>query len=251
MAAVAQLPRASYDPFAAAYNRTMAEDFCQRAFPILERLLLKDIAPPAPLLDVCCGTGQMARELARRGYVVTGLDSSECMARLARQNAPCARLLVADSSRFALPAIFAAAIATFNSLAHANDADELELVFRNVRRALTPDGVFLFDVSMEEQYRKRWQGSFANAEDDMVLIVRPSYDPAARLARNEVCVFQRHGLTVNRWIRSDFTILQKCHTEEELRRALAQAGFAHVTSYDAERDLEMAGEAGRRFFVCR
>lgn len=251
MASVAQPPRTTYDSFAAAYNSTMAEDFCRRAFPILERLLLKDIAPPAHILDVCCGTGQMARELTQRGYMVTGSDRSEYMVRLALQNAPDARLLVADSSCFAVSAMFAAAIATFNSLAHFGDAEELEVVFRNVRQALIPGGTFVFDASMDEQYRSRWRGSFADVQKDLVLIVRPSYDPAARLARNEVCVFQQHDSVVNRWTRADFTILQKCHTEEELRGTLVQAGFAQVMSYDAERDLGMAGEAGRRFFACR
>lgn len=42
------------------------------------------------LLDLCCGTGDVTREAARRGATVIGLDASEAMLDVARKNSPAA-----------------------------------------------------------------------------------------------------------------------------------------------------------------
>ena len=78
------------------------------------------------ILDLCCGSGQMARALTARGFQVIGLDASESMLRLARQNAPLARFIRADMRFFRLPPQFAGALCSFNSLAHIDKAEELE-----------------------------------------------------------------------------------------------------------------------------
>jgi hypothetical protein len=53
------------------------------------------------------------------------------------------------------------------------------------------------------------------------------------------------------WRRSNLTLRQKCYSEEEIRSALAVAGFGEVRTYDAHRELELAGGTGRTFFRCR
>ena len=45
------------------------------------------VAPPGPVADLGCGPGAHARALARRGYVVTGLDGSPRMVEVARGRA--------------------------------------------------------------------------------------------------------------------------------------------------------------------
>src|SRR3954468_11899313 len=97
MSTAARQLRDAYDPFALIYNRGMAEDFCRRAWPIVERLLLSEIPQQARVLDLCCGSGQMARELTQRGYSVVGLDGAPQMLELAKQNAPEASFILADA----------------------------------------------------------------------------------------------------------------------------------------------------------
>jgi hypothetical protein len=70
---------------------------------------------------------------------------------------------------------------------------------------------------------------------------------------NRITVFQRKTspnmpLLYNR---SDFTILQRCHSQADVRAALAEGGFSKVETFDAQSDLAMTGEAGRMFFLCR
>jgi SAM-dependent methyltransferase len=237
----------AYDPFALIYNRGMAEDFCRRAWPVVEQLLLARIPHCAQVLDLCCGSGQMARELSRREYCVTGIDASEHMIRIAKKNAPQTNFVIADARDFSLTARFDGVLCSFNSLAHAATVDELASILRNACAALTPNGLMLFDLSMEEAYASKWRGAFGEHHQDVAWIVRPSYDPSSRVAQNDCTVFRR---TEECWGREDFTIHQRCFSEDEIRAAAMRTGFSKVVSYDAEHDLGMTNECGRRFFLC-
>ncbi len=237
-----------YEAFAFLYSRTMAEDFCRQALPIYRHLALRGAAVGSPLLDVCCGSGQWARELTRLGYRVTGLDASPAMIRLARQTAPSARFLVADARNFHFVNSFSGVISAFNSLAHASSVEQLLLIFRNVRRVLARDAAFVFDLSMEEAYLSRWRGRFSSQIDGLTFTVEPSYDCVSRIAQNQIRIAHRNGDSVSD---TAFTISQQCYSEDEIGAALRLAEFHEIESFDAEDDLAIAGERGRRFFRCR
>lgn len=236
-----------YDSFAAIYSRWIGKDFAERALPVVERLLAARVKPGSRILDLCCGAGHIATALAKRGYAVTGVDVSARMLQHARRAAPQVNFIHADARSFTLQHMFAAVISTFNSFAHFR-TNELSTVFRKVRAALRPGSIFLFDLTMEEGYRAHWRGSFSSATDDHACVVRPTYDPINKRATNYVTAFERtHRGSLTR---SDFVIVQNCHSREDINRALAAAAFSSVEALDAEHDLGMTGESGRAFFVC-
>jgi SAM-dependent methyltransferase len=239
---------ADYDDFAWFYHRYWNEEFHDAAFPILERIWLARVADGARILDVCCGTGHLAALLAARGYRVTGVDVSEEMIRHARENAPSAEFHVADASRFRLPALFDAAVSTFDSLNHLVAKEALEAALRNTAAALKPGAPFAFDMLLEEAYRTHWGESFALVRHDHALaITGAAYDSRSRAARCTVTMFR---LMEGAWRRSDATIHERCYTPGEISSALDGAGFGEVFCYDAG-DLGMAGQLGegRTFFV--
>jgi SAM-dependent methyltransferase len=226
----------------------MGEDFARRVWPIIDQLFASRLRQGSTVLDLCCGAGHIAAELAARGFRVTGLDASEQMLTFARANATGARFFAGDARDFAFDQAFDGVVSTFNSLAHVK-THELDSVFRNVRRALEPGGPFLFDVTMEEAYASRWSGPFNTVGEGYACIIRPSYDAKTRVATNEVTLFEK--VSGNEWRRSDFTILQNCHARDAILGALARAGFNQVNDYDAGRDLGLAGETGQGFFLCK
>lgn len=237
-----------YDRFAWFYNRYWALEFPRRIIAVVDKLLLSKLAPGASILDLCCGTGQLAQELTARGFRVTGIDSSEAMLRYARENAPAAELILADARWFKLLSLFHGAVSTFDSLNHILNLDELTKAFENVHAALLGDGLFLFDMNMEEAFRTRWQGTFAVVEDDNVCIARGGYNQDEKIARCELTMFR---LENEKWQRSDAVVLERCYSEGEVRSALAAAGFGEISVYDAEKDLGMAGNCGRSLFLAR
>ena len=55
------------------------------------------------VLDVACGTGDMAVSLVERGCTVTGVDISEEMLAIARQKAPIVTFMIADAEHLPFP----------------------------------------------------------------------------------------------------------------------------------------------------
>ena len=150
---------ADYDPFAWVYNRHWGPDSARVALAALDELLLDQLPPPAHLMDLCCGTGQLAQALVGRRYQVTGLDGSDQMLAVARENAPQARFILGDARHIGLAPTFDAVISVADSLNHIMHLDELQSAFAGVHDALVPEGIFVFDLNMEEGYRSRWRGS--------------------------------------------------------------------------------------------
>lgn len=237
-----------YDRFAWVYNKHWGHTFSQQVLPILEKLMLQHLPAKAHILDLCCGTGQLAQALIARGYRVTGLDGSDEMIRFARENTPAGEFIVDDARSFELPDVYDAVASTFDSLNHIMILEELMSVFHNVHAALREGGLFVFDLNMEEGFKTRWRGSFGIVEDDHACVVRASYLPEEGTGQNDITIFR---LEEGKWQRSDLTLVQRCYSEEEVRSALEIVGFTEIHAHDAQRDLELLGGTGRTFFICR
>lgn len=246
---MAKTPRYSdYDAFAWTYNRHWGGMFTRQALKALDRLVLPHVPVQGRILDLCCGTGQLAGELTARGYKVTGIDGSREMLKYARANAPAGRFILADARSFRLPAEYDAAVSAFDSLNHVITLEGLARVFRKVHAALVKDGRFLFDLNMEEAYLDQWKGAYAIVEDESVCVMRPSYDPDEKTGRDKLTMFR---LVDGAWRRSDLTLAQRCYSEADVRSALTEAGFSEVSTFNAERDFDMPGGLGRAFFLAR
>lgn len=237
-----------YDPFAASYNRNWGADYRAEAVPIVERLLLSRLKPGASVLDVCCGTGQFTREIAKQGYEVAGLDASGEMIRFAKENAPGIPFTVADAREFELGRKFHGAYSVFESLNHVPDLDGLGMAFLCVRRHLEPKGAFLFDLNREEAFQLYWNSTDALVDPDHVMAMRSTYNEDSRLATCEMTVFEPDGKS--KWTRRDFTVHQTFHEIADVQQALLAAGFKDVSLVDAF-DAGMKGAAGhaRTFFL--
>ncbi|HEY41663.1 MAG TPA: class I SAM-dependent methyltransferase [Dehalococcoidia bacterium] len=241
-----------YDLFAWTYNRHWGDMFTRASLYMLEKLVLPHLPANARILDICCGTGQLAQVLTERGYRVTGVDGSAEMLRFARENAPDAEFIHGDARFLKLPPVYHAAISAFDSLNHIMTLEELTAVFCNVYASLTEGGIFLFDLNTEAAHRTRWDGSVeSNIEDDNVYLTRMSYDAEERTARFDATIFR---LREGAWQRSDFTLLQKHYSEAEVRSALQVASFAEIDTHSLDRErglVEVTEESNRVFFVCR
>jgi SAM-dependent methyltransferase len=105
---------------------------------------------PGPVLELACGSGQLAVPLARGGRRVVGLDASRPMLDAARRRAASAgagvELVEADMRTFELGERFGLIFVARNSLLHLHTAADLAAALGAARRHLAPGGVFAFDV---------------------------------------------------------------------------------------------------------
>ena len=232
----------SYDPIATAYNRYWGPFSKKQFVPILERYLLPHLYVGARILDLGCGTGQIAAWLSDKGFQVTGIDISASMIRLARQNAPKAEFVVQDIRELNLSSTYHASISLFATLNHLMSVEELQRVFERVYDRLESRGGFLFDLNTNEGFRKRWEGTVTVIEDDFVLISQAMYDPEEKVAQTKITSFV---LSDKGWERRDTKLVHRPYEVEEVMSALENAGFRQIETYQTR---YKQGE-GRQFFL--
>jgi SAM-dependent methyltransferase len=240
-----------YDPFAWLYNKHWGNSFLPVVLPVLDNLVLTKIPKNARILDLCCGTGQMAQKLTALGYRVTGLDGSPEMLKYARKNAPAAEFLQADARSFQLPHKYHAVISVFDSLNHIMSTEELNFVFRSAFNTLRSGGLLMFDLNTEAGYFYEWNGDFSIIEDDHVCVNRNAYNQKTRTADFDATLFRLEG---DSWYRHDFTLYQKCHALAAVKSALKSAGFTDIETYGFDWQSGMSSltkDSRRAFFLCR
>lgn len=260
----------AYDPIADVYDRFWGDVLAPTMLAALDRMLpaVGDVrsaasgaAPPPRLLDLCCGTGQLAAGLLARGWDVVGIDGSGAMLERARRRAPGAVFVQADARAFDAAAVsggapFDAVVCAFDSLNHLPDAASLTDTFRCVSRALRPGGRFVFDLNTREGFEERFNGSFGFAADDLACVVTADFD--GQCGRYAVTVFRpapddAYDRTspgaARTWQRTEATLVQRCFEIDAILSALADAGFGDPTVLDAEDDLGMDGHVGRAVFL--
>lgn len=134
------------------------------------------------ILDLCCGTGQLAVHFLEKGYRVVGLDLSEHMLHHARENARAyiesgqARFIQGDASDFTLDESFGLIVATFDSLNHLENEEALRRCFQCAEAAAVGEGYFIFDLNTRSGLR-RWNSiQVDESSEDALIITRGIYD---------------------------------------------------------------------------
>ncbi len=145
-----------FDEWAPTYDETVYReepvDGFERYEEVLERVAdLAEVNPGAAVLDVGAGTGNLSRVLLRRGGVVTCVEPSAAMRRVAREKL--GRVPVLDGHFLALPVADASqdAVVTSYALHHVPDAAKQDAV-REMLRVLRPGGrIAIGDVAWADE----------------------------------------------------------------------------------------------------
>jgi SAM-dependent methyltransferase len=101
-------------------------------------LFLELVPPPrGRTLDIGCGEGRLARDLAAIGHDVAGVDASPTMLAAAREAAPEMELHLADAAELPFADASAGLVVAFMSF---QDVDDLDGAIREAARVLAPGG---------------------------------------------------------------------------------------------------------------
>ncbi len=183
------------------------------------------------LLDLCCGTGQLALHFLDNDYRVTGLDLSEGMLDYARANAAAfivagqARFVQGDVSNFELDERFGLVVSTFDSLNHLPDFNALKGCFLSVYPVLVEGGLFIFDLNTSEGL-KRWTGMSLEDTPELMLVTRAIYDSENKKAFMRISGFVLAGDEL--YERFEETAYEVSFELLAVREALLETGFQRV-----------------------
>ena len=136
----------AYTRMAGVYDEIVV-DPCHGAWAsFLHELWSDDERGVHKVLDVCCGTGLLAVELAALGYEVVGLDGSEAMlARARRRLRSEVRLVRTTLPALAVTGEYDAEVCTFDGLNYLTPSD-LRSTFAALSLRNRPAGWLVFDV---------------------------------------------------------------------------------------------------------
>jgi SAM-dependent methyltransferase len=181
------------------------------------------LPPGAALLDLACGHGRHAIELARRGYHVMGLDLSASHLALARDAAAAAGVdvtWVEADMREPPPGPFDAVINLFSAFGYLeSDADDQQ-VLTAVGRALRPGGRFLLETRNREQVVRTFQSHvWQPLADGSLFLQEATLDLSTGRIRTQVTLVAPDGRREQR----EFIMRQ--YTLAELGHMLAAAGL--------------------------
>jgi SAM-dependent methyltransferase len=194
--------------------------------------ILALVHPPqsAAILDLCCGPGRHALELARRGFQITGVDRTtryiEAARAAARREGVTVEFVQEDMRRFHRPTAFDLALNLFSSFGYFADAEEDRQVLRHLHTSLKPGGTLLMEMTGKEPLARDFQPRIwhRHAERDEYLL-------------EERAVQEGWSVIENRWIwlrgpeQKVFTWRIRLYSGAELTGLLGEAGFAAVQLY--------------------
>ena len=250
------LRRPFYAEYAWAFDLLIDRPVEKECGRIAAWLVGRDILPGAELLDAGCGTGRYSRELARRGYIVHGVDLSPELIEVAKATAgdrtdgvsfAVADILAAPSARYA-------AVLCRGVLNDIVDDDRRDTVFAAFARTLRPHGALILDVrewgasaerkTREPLFRKR----VSTDRGELTYTSVTELDAERRL----LLICERHALVGQSGERvSDYQFVMRCWQREELSMLFARHGLGNIQYFGAYDQGEAVGATDRLVAVAQ
>lgn len=214
------------------------KDYAGEAAFVLDILRQHDCKPQT-LLDLGCGTGRHALEMARQGVAATGVDMSETMLSMGREilsalnpadfPAPLPTLHQGDARSVRLGKKFDAVVSLFHVMSYQNTEEDALAMLATAKEHLKPGGLFLFDFwygpgVLTDPPEKR----IKVMEDERAKVVREAA-PVHRVNDNVVEV--HYDVTLSGKDDGRNARLAECHSMRywflpELRYLIKTAGLA-------------------------
>ncbi|MBE5930805.1 MAG: class I SAM-dependent methyltransferase [Lachnospiraceae bacterium] len=266
----------SYSAFAYVYDELMDNVPYDQWAEYLIGLLKENDVSEGLVCELGCGTGQMTRRLAAAGYDMIGIDLSEEMLDVAREqeygayegecdfeedtdtSEPSILYLQQDMREFELYGTVSAVVSICDSMNYMTSDEDLLQVFRLVNNYLDKDGVFIFDMNTEYKYKELMgDTTIAENREDVSFIWENLYDEEKRL--NEYCLTlfakaetedeEEGGAPL--YEKYEEVHLQRAYPLAEVKRLLAEAGMTFVAAYDVLTHEIPGPECERMYIVAR
>jgi SAM-dependent methyltransferase len=221
-------PAGEADPYtalAAVYDDIVVDRCHERWSRFLHELWSGDADGVRSVLDVCCGTGLMTAELTALGYRVVGVDASAAMlARARRLLGPDAVLVRETLPDLTIGGVFDAAVSTLDGFNHLTPA-ELRATLVALAARIRPGGWLVFDVHTDAMMDLMVANPLLEGEEDgHRFTLTTTVDTRARTCDTRIRV-----AGVGRFTEQH---RQYFFPDDEIRAALAAAGFERVTVTD-------------------
>lgn len=186
------------------------------------------------LLDMACGTGSMAVEMAKKGYAVTAFDLSDDMLSVARyksdENCTSIRFIHQDMNDIKINDSFGIVTCLCDSMNYITDENSIRRLFKWVYAHLKPNGVFIFDMNSPYKLRTIIGNNTFTRNDDDIAYIWDNYLDDDGIVEFYLSFFVRQGELYRRF---DEVHREKIYEIPQITEYLRKAGFSTIDMFDA------------------
>ncbi|MGM8214177.1 class I SAM-dependent DNA methyltransferase [Bacillaceae bacterium W0354] len=207
------------------------------------------------VLDIGCGTGEMALKLSQLGFKVTAFDLSEEMIEEANEKKTEKQVdvhfLQADAVNFSFQQTFDLIISFCDVINYITDQYDLTKAFQNIYKHLNDHGIFMFDVhSLAYVKMLHEKQIFSEVYDDLSYIWFCEQLEVGEIHHDLTFFIEEEKECFKRF---DEYHIQKTYSITTYQEILNDIGFSHVEVYhdfSLEKTFDEQ-DADRIFFVCK
>jgi SAM-dependent methyltransferase len=181
------------------------------------------------VLDLPCGPGRHALELARRGFRVTGVDRTAAYLEQARQRATNAALPIdwvqADMRGFRRANTYDAALNLFTSFGYFADAEDDRRVAENFFASLKPGGRLVLELMGKEVLARAFQARRWDRLPDGRLWLEE------RALRDDWSWIDVCWMVLGGQQREEYRLRHRLYSATELKLLLSRVGFTRLRAF--------------------
>jgi 2-polyprenyl-3-methyl-5-hydroxy-6-metoxy-1,4-benzoquinol methylase len=207
------------------YETLLTPERTQHEVDLICRLL--HLQPEMSILDLACGHGRIANQLATRGYHVTGIDATAFFLQKAIQDAANSgvqvKYLQGDMRSLNFQECFSCIINCFTAFGYFDDSDN-KLVLTEAYKALKPGGKLLIDIQNLSRLLQNFQPELVTERDGNYMLARTRYDALTNRTHTERIIIRDGQVRRGEYFIRNFTF-------PEIRDWLLQTGFSQVEGY--------------------
>lgn len=192
---------------------------------------------PKRVFEIACGTGEMTKRLVGQGREVMGGDISEIMLHLAA-NKSNEIILCRHDMLDPLPVNdIDLAVCVFDSINYLLEEDLVLHLFQNVRSALSPEGLLIFDISTVYNSEENLDG-FINYEEysNYKVLHTSDWDPENEVQKSYLDIFKKNKSFYQNYSETHY---QKIYPVRKIRALLEDSALEIVAIYNASDNLNL------------
>ncbi len=210
--------------------------------------LLRNVAlrPGQRILDLGCGNGRHAIELARRGMRVVCLDLSAALLQHARDRAAAAGLsfpmVRSDMRHLPFRRVFDAVLSFFTSFGYFESDEENFAVIQSVAAVLKPGGLFVLDYLNEEWTLQHLVPRDERRHNGVVVVQERHFDPERHRLEKKIVLHEAGE--VHEYLES-----VRVYNHEEMLGMLRRSGLRPTQAFGDWDGSDYGDEAPRMILI--
>lgn len=169
-----------YKDFAFLYDRLMVDIDYEKWYLYIKNILGRFGKNPKSILEMACGTGNLSYYFAKDGFDLTCFDLSSDMLSIAYNKLRKFKnvtILNQNMLDFHINKKFDGVFSICDSINYVADRDELLKTFKNVKKHLTNEGIFIFDINSYYKLKEIiGNNTFIEDKEDLFYIWQNYFD---------------------------------------------------------------------------